>query len=243
MSAAEWYFLVNQTRVGPVDEAEFQRLLREGTIGAQTLVWREGLEEWEEARHHADTGAAVPPPIPSRSGYHHAPAATPGPPRRQEDAGGAAPWRGFGEAVAICLRKYVTFSGRASRSEFWFFVLFTILAGIAASLVDLLLFGPRPPDEDGPVAGAVSLLLLLPTLAATWRRLHDTGRSGWWAGVFWVGLLVAVVLVLWAARTGWPDQEQLIGLGFMGAAALVLHSLLLLLFLVQRGEPRPNRYG
>jgi uncharacterized membrane protein YhaH (DUF805 family) len=74
---------------------------------------------------------------------------------------------GFIEAVKTCLQKYATFSGRASRAEFWWFVLFTVIASIAGSM-----FGEV-------VNGLVSLALLLPSIAVGARRLHDIGKTGW----------------------------------------------------------------
>ena len=63
---------------------------------------------------------------------------------------------------------YAQFEGRASRSEYWWFYLFTVLAGLAADALG---------DTVGNIA---SLALFLPSLALAARRLHDTGRSGWW---------------------------------------------------------------
>jgi len=87
---------------------------------------------------------------------------------------------GFGAAVSACLRKYATFSGTAPRSEYWWFVLFYVAAYVIAAVLDVALntlFLLQP---------LVILALLLPLLAAAVRRLHDTGRSGWW---YLVGLV------------------------------------------------------
>jgi len=79
----------------------------------------------------------------------------------------------FMEAVKTCLSKYVTFSGRASRSEFWWFYLFTIIVSVIASIVD----GAMGTVYIGMIA---NLALILPTISAGVRRMHDTNRSGWW---------------------------------------------------------------
>lgn len=71
------------------------------------------------------------------------------------------------EAVKTCLQKYATFEGRATRAEFWWFVLFYAIAISVGVAVDQY------------VMGAAMLLLLLPLTAVTTRRLHDTNRSGW----------------------------------------------------------------
>ena len=93
----------------------------------------------------------------------------------------------FTQSVRTCFRKYVTFSGRATRPEYWYFVLFIILGSIVLSVVDGVLFGFETVpvsegefeiDSDGPLASIFSLVPFIPILAAGWRRMHDTGRSG-----------------------------------------------------------------
>ncbi|MGV6839696.1 MAG: DUF805 domain-containing protein [Planktomarina sp.] len=80
----------------------------------------------------------------------------------------------FMEAVKTCLSKYVTFSGRASRSEFWWFYLFTIIVSVVAGVVD------GAVGTAGLVGMIANLALILPTISAGVRRMHDTNRSGWW---------------------------------------------------------------
>ena len=78
----------------------------------------------------------------------------------------------FTEAIRVCLSKYVTFSGRARRSEFWFWSLFAVCIGVVAGIIDLIV--------GFSIATWVAYLgLLLPGIAVTIRRLHDTSRSGW----------------------------------------------------------------
>ena len=88
----------------------------------------------------------------------------------------------FGQAISTCLSRYATFSGRASRPEFWWFFLFQILVSIAASMI------------GDTIAALASLALLLPALAVGTRRLHDIGKSGWWQllGLTGIGLLVLI---------------------------------------------------
>lgn len=77
------------------------------------------------------------------------------------------------------LSDYANFSGRARRSEYWWFYLFTILVSITTSVVDATL--NTSVDNEIGVAGLIaSLALLMPSLAVTARRLHDTDRTGWW---------------------------------------------------------------
>jgi uncharacterized membrane protein YhaH (DUF805 family) len=103
----------------------------------------------------------------------------------------------FQEAVRRCLTNYGTFSGRARRSEFWFFWLFHLLSQFVAGILDASLFGGAQP-----FAAIVGLGLLLPGLAVAVRRLHDTGRSGWWILIGLVPLIGWIVLVIWYASQG-----------------------------------------
>ena len=104
---------------------------------------------------------------------------------------GTYPGPGFLEAVGICFRKYLTFSGRARRSEYWYFRLF-------CWLVDIVLLILAAAFSDTAMRGIFGLLLLvfcliilLPGLAVSWRRMHDIGKSGMWN------------LILFAPCIGW----------------------------------------
>lgn len=85
-----------------------------------------------------------------------------------EAAWKGAPPRSFGEAIKVCFSKYATFSGRASRSEFWWFMLALATAGGVASFVSDVLYL------------IVLLGAMLPSWAVSARRLHDVNQSGWW---------------------------------------------------------------
>jgi uncharacterized membrane protein YhaH (DUF805 family) len=101
-----------------------------------------------------------------------------------------------------CLSQYATFSGRASRSEFWWFFLFQILALIVSGML-------------GDVAYSIlALLLLLPALAVGTRRLHDVGRSGWWQLLTITGIGY-LVLLYWFVQ---PSQAEANGYGESSAA-------------------------
>lgn len=95
----------------------------------------------------------------------------------------------FGQAISSCLSNYATFSGRASRSEFWWFSLFQCLALVAASMVGDTLYA------------LVGLGLLLPILAVSARRLHDIGKSGWWQLLMFTGIGYFMLLYWWVQPT------------------------------------------
>lgn len=128
----------------------------------------------------------------------------------------------FMTAVRTCFSKYVDFSGRARRSEFWYFVLFTFLLGIVASAIDWAIGTDDFNNGNGLLNTLVGLGLLLPSIAVSARRLHDTGRSGWWQLVYLaaipfffvapaIGLLVVVasfiLLLVWFCTDSKPDNQ------------------------------------
>ncbi len=100
---------------------------------------------------------------------------------------------GFAEAVQSGFSNYVNFSGRASRSAYWYWVLFQIVLSIAASIIDSMVSGV------GILNAIVGLGLLLPSLAVGIRRLHDVGKSGWnflWALIPILGGLYLLYLAV-----------------------------------------------
>jgi len=90
----------------------------------------------------------------------------------------------FAESVRTCLSKYVDFNGVASRSEFWWFMLFVFLVTLVLNWVSPWL------------ANIFALLMLLPELAVGARRLHDTGRSGWWQLLVLLPVIGIIVLIV-----------------------------------------------
>jgi len=99
----------------------------------------------------------------------------------------------FNQSVTTCLGKYATFSGRASRSEFWWFELFMLLLILFGMFIDFLL----GTLEQGLFSSFVNLGITLPAFAVSARRLHDIGKSGWWNWIFLTGIGVFLLLYWW----------------------------------------------
>ena len=111
----------------------------------------------------------------------------------------------FPDAVKICFSKYADFNGRARRSEFWWWVLFTFLLGIAASIIDAVL-GTTNSSGTGLIGSITNLAVLLPSLAVGARRLHDTGRSGWWQ-LLWFAICIGwIFLIIWLVQDSQRDN-------------------------------------
>ncbi|MFM8969804.1 MAG: DUF805 domain-containing protein [Actinomycetota bacterium] len=152
----------------------------------------------------------------------------------------------FVAAIQSGFLNYARFRGRASRSEFWGFSLFTLIVQLATSGFEVL-------------GGLVSLALLLPGLAVHVRRLHDTDRRGWW--VLWPALGFAFALVafiVFAVSTAfdivnpdeWDPQTAFDGasawtIGLVGVGLLVslVTGIMNLVFLMQRSDLNANRFG
>lgn len=119
---------------------------------------------------------------------------------------------GFGEAIKRGFQKYAVFTGRTSRSEFWWWQLFVFIISSAVSSCTM----PFIMDDFDPTSGMLpmswyctsgllNLILFLPNLGMAIRRLHDTGRSGWWVLLNLVCCIGWIFLIVWWCQ---PSQEQ-----------------------------------
>lgn len=103
----------------------------------------------------------------------------------------------FMTAVKTCLGQYATFKGRAIRSEYWFFTLFTVLVQLVCGVIDAAL------PTDVPVFQSIAtLIFLLPGLAVSFRRLHDLDKSGWWFLIVLIPVIGVILLLVWFCKSG-----------------------------------------
>ena len=109
----------------------------------------------------------------------------------------------FQEAVRSALiPNYANFNGRASRPEYWYFILAIIIATVVATIIDDYAIG-EPVLET-----IVSLGTIIPSLSVGARRLHDTDRSGWWQLIGIVPLIGVIVLIVWWVSAGSPGANR-----------------------------------
>ena len=106
----------------------------------------------------------------------------------------------FSESITSCMGKYATFSGRASRSEFWWFYLFTQIVNWGISVATAVTYGPNDPLIN-IIPGLISIVFILPSLAVGCRRLHDIGKSGWWMLLSLTIIGIILLIVWWATDT------------------------------------------
>lgn len=197
----KYYIANNGQQSGPF---ELNELLING-LNPQSLVWCETMPNWANAMQVPEVAALFQPQTPPQQ-----PQTPPQQPYQQPYGGqqqygyqqqqpqyGSQPQYGypqspksmdFGEAINVCFSKFANFDGRARRSEYWWFMLFsTIISSVTC--------------------GIGSLVLLIPSLAVTARRLHDTGHSGWWQLLHLVPFGFIVILI-WAVQDTDPGMNE-----------------------------------
>ena len=167
-------------------------------------------------------------------------------------------------AVKAGFRNYIRFSGRATRPEFWWWILFIAIASTVLGIIDRII-ERAVGIEDLTLLGSIfGLATLLPTLSVACRRLHDIGKSGWWqllwhaiVGLAWtIVIVIFIVSVIGFAKSGGWDlvtradwTEFLFAvlpalLAVIVAAAVSLAVLIwAIVWLARPGEPGANRHG
>lgn len=113
---------------------------------------------------------------------------------------------GFFEAIRISMfQKYATFEGRARRAEYWYFYLFMIIASTALMVLSGM-------ERDSLLALSIifiaSLAFILPSLAVTVRRLHDTDRSGWALLIGCIPVVGGILMLVWSCSRGTPGVNR-----------------------------------
>ena len=133
----------------------------------------------------------------------------------------------FPQSVSTCLKKYLDFKGRASRSEFWYFFLFSFIASVVAGgLIGVL---TRPSDEVPIILFVVVIALTIPLLSVTVRRFHDFGVSGW--------MYFAFVLPYVIPNFIQDTQPSLAGIIKLGTLVIFF------VYVSQKSNKRKNKFG
>lgn len=231
-----WWYAVGQEKIGPCSSSELMDLVTQGKLFPDTLVWKEGMPNWVPASRikglwqnlpatppavpplpasTPSVGASLPPVPPAMPQQQQFGGFTPPPapqasawPDEEEDYEEELPAREemtFKKAVQRCFKKYFDFSGRASRAEYWYFVLFNILISIPFAILIIATGGENSSIER--LADIVNLALFIPNTAVATRRLHDTGRSGWWQLIAFTGIGI-FVLLYWYIKEGDNDANE-----------------------------------
>ncbi len=114
----------------------------------------------------------------------------------------------FQEAINSVFSNYANFSGRARRSEYWYFTLFNIIVSMVLSALMRLTAGSAMFNIFRIIEVVYSLAVLIPGLAVAWRRLHDIGRSGAWYLLMLVPFVGVIVLLVWFCKDSQPGVNE-----------------------------------
>ena len=106
------------------------------------------------------------------------------------------------------LKKYAAFDGRSRRKEYWFFILFNVLISMALAFIDRLMGNVDPETGLGLFSGIYALGVMIPGMAVSVRRLHDTGRSGWWLLINLVPVIGAIVFLYFMVLDSTPERNE-----------------------------------
>ena len=106
------------------------------------------------------------------------------------------------------LRKYAVFTGRARRKEYWFFLLFTVLVTFLLAFIDQMLGLFDPENGVGLLSGIYSIGVVIPSIAVGIRRLHDTGRSGWWLLIGLIPIIGGLVILFFTILESEPGDNE-----------------------------------
>lgn len=106
------------------------------------------------------------------------------------------------------MKKYAVFSGRARRKEYWYFVLCNVFVSIILNLIDSLIGSFNAQTGWGLLSGIYTLVILLPSIAVSVRRLHDTGRTGWWILFSFVPVIGFIVLLIFFVSDSKPRENE-----------------------------------
>ncbi|MCX7566558.1 DUF805 domain-containing protein [Sulfitobacter sp. F26169L] len=187
----EWYYAVEGTSHGPVNQAEFERLVSAGTIRSDTLVWQEGMEDWlpyNRAGAASEGAAPMQPRMPVSEAHDPA----------REDA------NTFVGALKDGFARYVDFKTRSTRSQFWWWTLWSIIISMVSTAVDFSIGA----GDSGPVGLLTSLAMFIPSIAVACRRLHDIGRTGWWQLLMFIPLIGWIVLIVFYCTRTQEEANQ-----------------------------------
>lgn len=106
------------------------------------------------------------------------------------------------------MQRYFEFSGRSSRSEFWFYMLFYFIIYAVASLIDFFVFGAYEGGGIPILTSIVGLVHIIPSLAVSVRRLHDTDRRGWWIFIALIPLIGTIWLIVLYCLPSTPSDNR-----------------------------------
>ena len=105
-------------------------------------------------------------------------------------------------------KKYAVFNGRSRRKEYWYFILFNLLVSMLLGFIDSMTGMYSFEAGIGLLSGVYTLAIIVPGIAVGIRRLHDTGRSGWWLLIGLIPFVGAIVLIVFCVQDSQPGENE-----------------------------------
>ena len=105
----------------------------------------------------------------------------------------------FMTAISTCFKKYATFSGRARRSEYWYFFLFCMLVSAALGLIF---------KSQSMISTLFTLATMVPSLAVSWRRMHDIGKAGAWSLIVLIPVVGLIIFLIWVCKNSEEGENE-----------------------------------
>jgi uncharacterized membrane protein YhaH (DUF805 family) len=201
--AEQWHVSINGSQRGPLTAEQVRLLATRGQLRPTDHIWKDGMPDWVTASSVRGLFPQQPPTAPRKASP---PPLSPFPLVTQGASPliasqGASP-ASFSEAATRGFSKLFDFSGRASRSEFWWFYLLLILIWLP---VCFMAVNAGVRVEVMQLLGYIYWVVFLSGVAA--RRLHDTNHSGWWQLLLLTGI-GGLLLLVWWCRKGTPGQNR-----------------------------------
>ena len=111
----------------------------------------------------------------------------------------------FTQSVKTCFSKFFNYQGRAKRSEYWYFVLFTWIISFVAGFLEGIFLANN--YSYGSISNFLTLILIIPTINVATRRLHDVNRSGWWQ-LLYLTIIGGFVILYWTVKKGIDESNR-----------------------------------
>lgn len=199
-----WHYTKNDDEFGPINLSELMQLFLNGDLEANEEVWREGMANWEPASQVTQLRSCFQARSPqdieinavsTNGSSSRSQRRSRSNPKKNEDN----PFYWYGAVW----KQFVNFNGRARRKEYWYFTLCNLIVMILLNVVSFLI-----GDYNGVLGNLYTLAILLPGLGVLARRLHDTGRSGWWILIGLVPIVGFIVLLVFLVQEGDSGENQ-----------------------------------
>ncbi|MDO4431142.1 MAG: DUF805 domain-containing protein [Lonepinella koalarum] len=200
-----FYYENNGANMGPVSSDEIIELAKNGTLNRNSLIWREGYEDWKKLSESEIDVSFLPPPMKQ----------TPPPMKSNSSAGVniASLPKISGDNVFIQyfvgnFKNYINFKGRARRKEFWFFSLFYFLIYLGLSIIEGVFSMLLRTHYIGVLPLLFGLASIIPSLGLSFRRLHDTDRSAWWLLLHLIPLIGSIVIIIFCCLDSQAGENR-----------------------------------